>query len=299
MKVFAILAGVLCTVSFIPQLLSIYGGKVKLSRAFLFIYFLGVINWGLFGITMTPPNIPLVFISGIQAAFVAILLIQLSSHESLATVTHLNPIIKKYAVARWRLFLGTLLGLILYPMMIYLMYVISSSLWELLSAKAVEPPTIAFMGGYDVPAQNGYWLFVGSSIVTALLLSALLPSVIGSSLGKYLLGIRYVDFHGNAVTIKQTLHKTAYGIGYFLILALPGPIIGFTMGMESTHLSVLALFIGFLVVLYLTIKKDQGGLVLSCREAQIVPILKKDLASFKSDMALVHAMQNGAAMGIT
>ncbi len=203
-------------------------------------------------------------------------------------MNNLNPVIKKYAVARWRLFLGTLLGLILYPMMIYLMYVISSSLWELLSAKAVEPPTIGFMGDYDAPAQNGYWLFVGSSIVTALLLSALLPSVIGSSLGKFLLGIRYVDFHGNAVTIKQTLHKAAYGIGYFLILALPGPIIGFTMGMASTALSVLALFIGFLVVLYLTTKKDSSGLVLSYRKAGIVPILKKNLASFNNEMALIN-----------
>lgn len=81
MKVFAILAGVLCTISFVPQLLSIYRGKVKLSREFLFIYFLGVINWGLFGITMTPPNIPLVVISGIQTAFVALILLKLSRHE--------------------------------------------------------------------------------------------------------------------------------------------------------------------------------------------------------------------------
>ncbi|MBM3602877.1 MAG: hypothetical protein FJX22_03755 [Alphaproteobacteria bacterium] len=196
-----------------------------------------------------------------------------------------NAVIRKYAVARWHLFLGTSLGLMIYPLIMYGFYEVSAGLWECLSDKAVKPPTIAFMGGYDAPAQNGYWLFVGSSIFTALLLSALLPSLIGASLGKYLLGIRYVDFHGNAVTIKQNLHKTAYGIGYFLILALPGPIIGFAWGMKSTTLSVLALFMGCLIVLYLTIKKDSSGLVLSYRKAQIVPILKKNLSAFRNTMA--------------
>ena len=70
--------------SFVPQSLSIHIGKFKLSRLSrpsLFIYFLGFINWGLFGITMTPPNIPLVVISGILAAFIALILIKLSRHE--------------------------------------------------------------------------------------------------------------------------------------------------------------------------------------------------------------------------
>jgi hypothetical protein len=115
----------------------------------------------------------------------------------------------------------------------------------------------------------------------------LLPSVIGSSLGKFLLGIRYVDFHGNAVTIKQTLHKTAYGIGYFLILALPGPIIGFTMGMESMALSVLALFIA-ISGCFVFNNERSNGLVLSYRKKWIVPILKKNLASFNNEMALIN-----------
>jgi len=81
MIVFAIAAGTLCTISFIPQLLSQFKGRDKLSRLFLVIYLIGVINWGLFGITMPQPNIPLVAISAIQVVFVTIILIKLGIHE--------------------------------------------------------------------------------------------------------------------------------------------------------------------------------------------------------------------------
>jgi hypothetical protein len=280
MDIFAVIAGSLCTLSFITQLIRALNSNFQLSHTFLITYFIGVINWGLFAISTLPINWLLLLISVLQATFVGIILLKareknMNSHDL---------IIKKYVVSSWRLCLGSFLGIILYPIIIYFIYFLSSGLWELISGSAVEPPVIDFMSQYGKPAQNGYWVFVWSAIVSGLLLSALLPSVIGASIGKYLLKIRYVNEKGNFITLRQTFIKTMYNIMYFLILALPGPIIGFSIGKNSEVASLSALFLGFVIFLYLTFKKDQSGRVLSYSKSNIIPIMKKDIELFKKEI---------------
>ena len=195
-----------------------------------------------------------------------------------------NQIIKKYTVYRWRLFLGTLLGLTIYAILMYIFYFLFSGLWEAISGTAVEPPVIDFMSSYDKPAQNGYWIFVCSAILCGLLLSAWLPSKIGASLGKYLLGVCYVDESGKKISLRQTLIKTLYNILLFLALALPGPIIGFSMGEGSETASLGLLFLATAVVLYYAFKRDESGRTLSYRKSGLVPISRKDIQSFKSEI---------------
>lgn len=198
-----------------------------------------------------------------------------------------NQIIKKFTVSRWRLFLGTLLGLTIYPLIIYVFYFIFSGLWEAVSGAAVEPPVIGFMSSYGKAAQNGYWIFVWSAILCGLLLSAWLPSKIGASLGKYLLGISYVDELGEKISLRQTLIKTRYNIILFLALALPGPIIGFSIGDGSEALSLGLLFLATGAVLYYAFKRDESGRTLSYRKSGIVPISRKDIQSFKNEIASI------------
>jgi uncharacterized protein with PQ loop repeat len=76
MDIFAIIAGSLCTISFIPQLLRVLKKIYTLSPAFLLMYCLGVINWGLFGLTMSPIGWPLVTISFLQMLFVLVIYIK-------------------------------------------------------------------------------------------------------------------------------------------------------------------------------------------------------------------------------
>lgn len=204
-------------------------------------------------------------------------------------------IIKQYVVPRWRLFLGSALNIMLYPLFIYIFYMVTTSIWGLLSGLPVEAPSGGFMSSYSRPAQNGYWIFVWSSVLAVIILSALLPSRIGASAGKYVLGIRYLTIGGSAIGLKQTMVKAAINIGYFLLLALPGPIIGFTLTKyERNHhsydqgvylvdyLSLAALLIGIVIVLILAFRRDASGRVLSYSCSGIVPIMKSQVESYKN-----------------
>lgn len=198
-----------------------------------------------------------------------------------------NQIIKKFTVPRWRLFLGTLIGLTIYPILMYVFYFTFSGLWEAISGTAVEPPVIGFMSSYGKAAQNGYWIFVWSAILCGLILSAWLPSKIGASLGKHLLGISYVNELGQKISLRQTLIKTMYNILLFLALALPGPIIGFSIGYGSEALSLGLLFLATCAVLYFAFKRDESGRTLPYRKSGVVPISRKDIQSFKSEITPV------------
>lgn len=82
MDIFAILAGSLCTLSLIPQLVCAQRGNFQISKVFLIMYLMGVINWGLFGFTLTPINYPLLSISVLQAIFTLLILVKLvKRHE--------------------------------------------------------------------------------------------------------------------------------------------------------------------------------------------------------------------------
>ena len=83
MKIFAILAGLLCTVSFVAQIIKFKRDKTaSISKLFLFIYGIGVINWGLLGLSLSPMHMPLVLISFLQLAFVMFIIYSLRSFEN-------------------------------------------------------------------------------------------------------------------------------------------------------------------------------------------------------------------------
>jgi uncharacterized membrane protein len=197
-----------------------------------------------------------------------------------------NLIVKKFAVSRWRLFLGTVIGFILYPFIMYAFYFITSGMWELISNAPVEPPVIDSMYSYGKPEQNGYWIFVWSAILSGIVLSALLPSFLGASLGKFLLKIRYVNEDGSDIRLRQTLMKTRFNSLLFLIVALPGPIIGFTIGEGSEYYSLAVLFLGLLIAVFLSVKADSSGRTLAYRKAHIVPIMKNDIEAFRKEIGV-------------
>ena len=144
------------------------------------------------------------------------------------------------------------------------------------------------MSDYGKPAQNGYWIFVWSAILSGILLSALLPSFLGASLGKLLLRIRYVNEDGGNIRLRQTLMKTGFNCFLFLIVALPGPIIGFTIGKGSEYYSLAALFLGVLVAITLSVKADSSGRTLAYRKAHIVPIMKNDIGEFRKEIGVLR-----------
>jgi uncharacterized protein with PQ loop repeat len=74
MEIFAAFAGLLCTVSFIPQILSVLRGNFHISWAFLWIYACGVLNWAIFSLTDTVTNWPLFAISALQLFFVSFII---------------------------------------------------------------------------------------------------------------------------------------------------------------------------------------------------------------------------------
>jgi uncharacterized RDD family membrane protein YckC len=196
-----------------------------------------------------------------------------------------NSIIAKYAVSRFQLCLGTFVGFIFYAIFILSFYILLSSAWELISGAKVEAPVVGFMSSYSKPAQNGYWIFVNASILSSLLLSAYLPTILGASVGKYLVNVRYVNENGDKISFVQTLLKAGCHIMLFLLIALPGPIIGFmpSFGLQD-YLSLTALFVGCMICLYILFKKDSSGRTWAFVRAGIVPVKKSEIDNFKNDL---------------
>jgi uncharacterized protein with PQ loop repeat len=75
MEIFAVFAGLLCTLSFIPQILSVLRGRPDISCVFLWIYACGVLNWALFALTEAAVNWPLFAISALQLFFVLFIIV--------------------------------------------------------------------------------------------------------------------------------------------------------------------------------------------------------------------------------
>jgi RDD family len=193
-------------------------------------------------------------------------------------------IIQRYSAPLWRIFTGTVLGLLLYPFLMYAFYEFMSSAWTYISGAAVEPPEVDLMSNYSRPAQNGYWVFVSASIVSGILLSALLPYFAGASIGKLLVGIRYIDESGNPVKLRQIFKKTACSLGLFLLIALPGPILGFVFGEVADIFSLILLGLGTLFIGFISFLKDASGRTWGYRISGIVPIRRLDIPAFQQEI---------------
>lgn len=200
-----------------------------------------------------------------------------------------NQIIRQYAAPQGMLFAATIIGALAYPFWIYVMFKFFSGSWELISGAPVEPPVFGMMSSYHKPAQNGYWFFISSSIVLSILLSLSLPKLIGAPFMKWVFGIRYLNEKGEGIALWQPLAKTGIEIGKFLLLALPGPILGFILGPDIDWLSLVALALGFIAVIYLTFKIDSSGRSLAYKKARIVPVHKNNIAAFREALKNEHA----------
>jgi hypothetical protein len=201
-----------------------------------------------------------------------------------------TEIIRRYSAPRWHIFAGTILSIFLYPFLMYILYETLSTAWSYISGTAVEPPALDFMSSYSRPAQNGYWVFVSASIISGILISALLPYFAGGGIGKLLVGIRYIDESGNPLTLRQTFKKAACGLGLFLLVALPGPILGFTFGESADIFSLISLGSGILFICIISFRKDASGRTWVYRAAGIVPIRRAHLGAFKQEIS--HSNQS-------
>ncbi len=168
--------------------------------------------------------------------------------------------------------IGTAISAVLYVVLIVISYDVIAAVWEWLSGAPVEPPKVGFMSDYSEPARNGYWSLVSASINLSIALSAVLPSLIGASIGHRLLGIVYLRMDGKKPKIGDTLKKTFCGIILFLMLTVPGPIIGFTLGGGSEWISLIALAIGFLATMHFAFSRDYTGRTWPFRFANLIPV---------------------------
>lgn len=195
-----------------------------------------------------------------------------------------NQIIQDYAAPSWKLFCGSLLGVICYVIFVYLCFQITSGFWEVITGIAVEPPKIGFMSSYSVPAQNGYWVILGLVISGSLIFAGALPLLIGADFGKWALGIRFLDEDGQKIRLSHIAKKTGIEIGKLLLVTLPGPILGFTFGLPADPFSMIALILGLLILTFLSLKKDASGRTFSYVKSGIVPVSKKDVAAFQKSL---------------
>lgn len=131
------------------------------------------------------------------------------------------------------------------------------------------------MSSYSRPAQNGYWLFVLATVIVLTCL-ATLPRRLGGGLGKWLAGVSYLTESGGPTDMGHVVLKGAIYIGYFLMLSLPGPILGFSFGEVTDPVSAGLLIAGLCAVGYLAFHRDASGRSLTYRGAGIVPVLTRD-----------------------
>ena len=195
-----------------------------------------------------------------------------------------DQIIKKFVEPRWKLFLGSIIGVFLYPFFVYFSFKFVSFIWEVVSGMPVEAPTIDFMSSYSEAEKNGYWSILISVIIVYVFLSVVVPRVIGAGFGQWLLGTRYVDEDGQKPKSVKILKKFFIGVGKFLLITLPGPVLGFTFGEAADPFSLAALFAGFMTVVFLSFKRNKSGRTLSYFQSGLVPINKKHSELFKEDL---------------
>ncbi|MEM6621286.1 MAG: hypothetical protein AAF674_03590 [Pseudomonadota bacterium] len=182
-----------------------------------------------------------------------------------------TEIIGKYAAPRWRLLLGSVLSVMYLPVL-YLFYQTTTALWELISGAPVEPPVIGFMSTYGQASQNGYWVFVLATLALALVL-IILPSRLGGGVGKWLAGVVYLTEDGYPTGIGHIAKKALILLGYFLVLAIPGPVLGFEIGPQADPVSLSLLALGLVFVGYMCWRTDRSGRTYAYRAAGIVPVL--------------------------
>ncbi|MEM7528697.1 MAG: hypothetical protein AAF416_13615 [Pseudomonadota bacterium] len=177
--------------------------------------------------------------------------------------------------------------MLLYPLLCWGLFEGLSGGWEALSGRPVEPPVVAFMSDYGEPAKNGYFLFVVVSCAVIGLLSLCSASRFGFGLGHGLIGVRMLDENGAPARFGRLCMKMLANLIYFLVIALPGPMIGFGLGAGFEIVSLAALAGGTAAIVYVSLKCDMSGRLLAYSTAGIVPVRAALVDEFRQ--AVRHA----------
>lgn len=195
-----------------------------------------------------------------------------------------QDVIARYAVPPARLLLGGAIGMLLYPLLAWGLFEALAGTWEAISGRPVSPPQISFMSRYDGPTQNGYMLFVFVSCIAIGLLSLIPIGRYGAGVGHALVGVTMLGEDGAPAQFRLLCWKVAMNVSYFLVLALPGPIIGFLLGSSFDVLSLIALGAGLASLVYVSFSKDKSGRLLAYVYAEIVPVRAEQAEAFRADL---------------
>ncbi len=198
-------------------------------------------------------------------------------------MTH-PEVIRRWVAPVGRVLCGSLLGLVCFVLLAWVTYGAAAGLWEAISGAPVEPPVIGFMSMYGRAAQNGYWAFVIGSCFASLVVFWVSAWWTGVGLGHALVGLRGVAEDGGPVTLGHLVTKTGWNIGAFLLLALPGPILGFATG-GYPLLSLLLLLGGLSAVILVSVTLDRSGRLRSFAYAGIVPVRRRDVREARRALA--------------
>ncbi|MGB0695030.1 MAG: hypothetical protein ACPGOY_05235 [Rhodospirillaceae bacterium] len=200
-----------------------------------------------------------------------------------------DAIIRKYALSQGTLFPGSIIGSVFFLILYFLVLGFVSILWESLTGTAVQTPTISFMSSYDKPTQGGYWSIVISITIVAYVLSVIVPQILGAGFGQWMLGVRYLDEQGQMAQRSRIFKKFSIEIGKFLLLALPGPTLGFALGPSADGASLFALLVGIVIVLRLSFGSDSSGRAYSYVKSGIVPVHKDRIEAFQTEVQSLEA----------
>ncbi|MEM0988373.1 MAG: hypothetical protein AAGK00_05790 [Pseudomonadota bacterium] len=195
-----------------------------------------------------------------------------------------TEIIAKYAAPRWRLLLGSVLSVVYWPF-IYIFYHGTKLAWETTSGAAVEPPVIGFMSSYGRASQNGYWIFVFATLALSVFL-IILRVKLGAYVGKRLVGVVYVTEVGQEIDFDHISRKSLIMVFYFLVLAIPGPALGFIFGPAADPFSLAALAAGLAFIAHKSWKTDASGRTYAYRSAGIVPVMVRRRESASAELSV-------------
>jgi len=77
-------------------------------------------------------------------------------------------------------------------------------------------------------------------------------------------------------------------LGIFLIIAIPGPILGFFFGRSADIFSIAALAFGLIFTGYILFHKDASGRTLSYHRSGIVPVRRIHISAFRTELAQLN-----------
>ena len=135
-------------------------------------------------------------------------------------------------------------------------------------------PQIGFMSAYPDDVRNGYLLFVLAVVATVYLSSGVFAAYAGASIGKAMVGIRYVDAVDGVIKPRRLLLRASLIVLLLLPVLLAGPLLGFVFGPSGDTWSLIALGLSCIVFIWLAIFHHGEQPTWVNRNAGVKPVLR-------------------------